>query len=78
MNANLGRSEELCLRIFLDLYTKGKQTAVELAARYDVSQRTIYRKVAILSCILPIIVETGRYGGIRLMEGFELRGVVYG
>lgn len=72
--ANRGRSEEIVVRLLLDLYQRGKQTGAELAARYGVSTRTIYRKLDILSCIVPVIIDVGRNGGIYLMEGFEIRG----
>lgn len=72
--ANRGRSEEIVVRLLLDLYQRGKQTSGELAARYGVSTRTIYRKLDILSCIVPVIIDVGRNGGIYLMDGFEIKG----
>ena len=72
--ANKGRSEEIVVRLLLDLYTKGKQTSKELASRYGVSVRTVLRKLDILSSIVPVVIENGRYGGVSLMEGFEIKG----
>ncbi|MCI8497416.1 MAG: YafY family transcriptional regulator [Clostridiales bacterium] len=48
-------------------------TARELAERFEVSERTIYRDVDTLSQAgIPIYTERGRSGGIRLMEHFVL------
>ena len=48
-------------------------TAAELAGRFEVSQRTIYRDVeALAQAGIPIYAERGRGGGIRLTENFVL------
>ena len=48
----------------------GKITAPELAARFEVSRRTILRDVETLSWAgIPIVTEQGAEGGIYLMEG---------
>ncbi len=55
------------------LLEKKKITAKELSERFEVSQRTIYRDVDILSqCGIPIYTAKGRGGGISLLEGFVL------
>lgn len=47
--------------------------ARELAERFEVSTRTIYRDVETLSLSgIPIYAERGKGGGISLMEGFIL------
>ena len=52
---------------------KGQATAPELAEKFEVSVRTIYRDIDALSGAgIPIYAETGRNGGIRLMNGFVL------
>jgi predicted DNA-binding transcriptional regulator YafY len=48
-------------------------SAAELAARFEVSQRTIYRDIEVLSGLgVPVSAEMGRTGGFRLGEGFFL------
>lgn len=48
-------------------------TAAELAARFEVSPRTVYRDVETLSVSgVPIYMSKGRGGGIRLMDGYVL------
>lgn len=63
-------------RLFGILYyllEKGRATAPELAEKFEVSVRTIYRDIdAISSAGIPIYVTTGRNGGIQLLEGYAL------
>lgn len=48
-------------------------TAKKLAERFEVSQRTIYRDIDILSSSgVPIYTNRGRNGGIKLVENFVL------
>ena len=72
--ANKGRSEEIVVRLLLDLYQRGKQTSAQLASRYGVSKRTVFRKIDILSAIVPVTIEHGREGGISLIDGFVIKG----
>ena len=49
------------------------RTAAELAARFEVSRRTIMRDIDALGEIgVPIIAEVGRNGGYRIADGFWL------
>lgn len=60
-------------RIVYHLLDKGQATSSELAKRFDVSVRTIYRDIDALSGAgIPIYAESGRSGGIRLMNDFVL------
>lgn len=65
--------ESRLFRIVYYLLEKGQATAPELAERFEVSVRTIYRDIDSLSGAgIPIYAESGRNGGIRLMTGFVL------
>lgn len=55
------------------LMNKGTVKASELAERFEVSDRTIYRDVETLSMAgIPIYAKKGRNGGISLTEQFVL------
>lgn len=55
------------------LLSQKSATAKELAERFEVSQRTIYRDVDTLSLAgIPIYTERGKGGGIRLLPDFVL------
>lgn len=56
------------------LLDKRKVTSKELAERFEVSVRTIYRDIDALSLAgIPVYTEKGKGGGISLMEGFVLQ-----
>ncbi len=63
-------------RLFQLLYLlveRGSVTAWELAERFEVSERTIYRDVDALSAAgIPVYTQRGQGGGIRLMDQFVL------
>lgn len=64
---------ERLFEITFVLLEKRSVTAKELAERFGVSVRTIYRDLDILSaCGIPIYTEQGRHGGIYLMEQYSL------
>lgn len=55
------------------LLEKKTVTAKMLSERFEVSQRTIYRDIDILSqCGVPLYATKGRGGGITLLENFVL------
>ena len=55
------------------LLEKGKMPAAELARRFEVSVRTIYRDVDALSAAgVPIYAMPGRKGGVALMDRYVL------
>lgn len=61
------------LAIIYILMNKGTVTARELAERFEVSVRTIYRDVESLSMAgIPIYTRKGKNGGISLTEQFVL------
>ena len=63
--------------IVYHLLDKGGATAPELADKFEVSPRTIYRDIDALSAAgIPIYTEPGRSGGIRLLKSFVLESIV--
>lgn len=64
-------------RLFKILYyilEKGKVTANELAEKYEVSIRTIYRDIDVLSSAgIPIYTIQGKGGGIEILDDFVLK-----
>lgn len=65
--------ESRLFKIIYYLLDKGYATAPELATKFDVSVRTIYRDIDALSGAgIPVYAETGRNGGIYLMNDFVL------
>lgn len=65
--------ESRLFKIVYHLLDKGQATAPELAKRFEVSVRTIYRDIDALSAAgIPVYAEAGRNGGIRLMSDFVL------
>jgi len=64
---------ERAFGILLLLGGGGMVTAPDLARRFEVSVRTIYRDVEMLSATgIPVFAERGTAGGYRLHEGFFL------
>lgn len=65
--------ESRLFKIVYHLLDKGQATAPELAEKFEVSVRTIYRDIDALSGAgIPIYAERGRNGGIHLMDDFVL------
>lgn len=65
------------LGIIYILLNKGTVTAGELAERFEVSTRTIYRDVEALSMAgIPVYTTKGKNGGISLTERFVLDRLV--
>lgn len=65
--------ESRLFKILYYLLDKGHATAPELAEKLEVSVRTIYRDIDALSGAgIPVYAETGRNGGIHLMNDFVL------
>ncbi len=55
------------------LMLKKTVTAKELAERFEVSVRTIYRDIELLSSMnVPVYMTKGKNGGISLLDGYKL------
>lgn len=60
------------LALLLRLQRVGPATATTLAAELEVSERTVYRDVALLQAAgVPLWTEPGPGGGIRLVDGWR-------
>lgn len=61
------------LEITIRLLNRGTVTAKELAERFEVSTRTIYRDIDVLSSAgVPVFTNKGNGGGISLLENYSL------
>lgn len=61
------------LAITLELMAKKRVRASDLAARFEVSTRTIYREIELINQAgIPVVSFTGADGGFELMDGFFL------
>lgn len=61
------------LGITLELLAKKRVTAATLAAKFEVSVRTVYRDVELINQAgIPVASFTGADGGFELMDGFYL------
>lgn len=60
-------SEGLLFQILYHLLSNGEATATELASKFEVSTRTIYRDIDKLSLAgIPVYATAGYRGGIHL------------
>ena len=66
------------LGILLLLRSGATLSATKLALHFEVSPRTIYRDVEMLSMVgVPVYAEMGRNGGFRLAEGYFLTPIMF-
>src|SRR4051794_10607542 len=66
------------LAILLLLRSGKTLSATDLARRFEVSTRTIYRDIETLSAVgVPVYAEMGRAGGFRLLPGYFLPPVMF-
>lgn len=64
--------------IIYHLLNMKRTTSRELAATFEVSERTIFRDINTLSSLgIPICADTGRNGGIYLLDHFVLDKVLF-
>lgn len=65
------------LEITILLLNRGSATAGELAERFQVSTRTVYRDIDVLSSAgVPVYTSKGSNGGIRLLENYALNKAI--
>ena len=62
----------IVLGMLFDLLAKRKLTATYFADKYEISTRTVYRYVDLLSTIVPVYVKRGREGGILISDNYKL------
>lgn len=66
------------LGILLLLRGGATVSAAELARRFEVSQRTVYRDIEALGALgVPVYAEMGRRGGFRLAPGYFLPPIMF-
>lgn len=64
---------QIMIDIMMLLLSKRKLSAQDIASRYDISRRSVYRYVNELSlCGVPVEIARGRYGGISVADAFRL------
>lgn len=62
----------ILLHILFDLLAKRKLTAKYLSEKYEISPRSVYRYVDILSLSVPLYIQRGRNGGIFIADTYTL------
>lgn len=68
----------ILLGILITLLNKGRQTARQLAEKYEISTKTVYRYLSFLDCAgIPTISYMGKNGGIEIASTFQLNTTVF-
>ncbi|MGD1817389.1 MAG: helix-turn-helix transcriptional regulator [Pleomorphochaeta sp.] len=66
------------IQIVFILLNKDKISANELAKKFEVSKRTIYRDIETLSLAeFPIVTTNGKNGGISLMKNYKINSALF-
>lgn len=64
---------QIMLDMLMLLLSKRKLSARQIADRYEISTRSVYRYIEELNiCGVPVDVMRGRYGGIKIADTFRL------
>ncbi len=64
---------QIMFDIMMILLSKKKLTAQQIASRYGISTRSVYRYIEELNvCGVPADVARGRYGGIKIADTYRL------
>ena len=67
----------LIFGIFLYTSQRKRTTAKEIAERFEISPRTVYRYIDALCCAgVPFITEVGKNGGISIAPDFTLENFI--
>ena len=57
--------------LLADLFSSRQDTCENLARKLNVTTRTIYSDIAVLTCSYPIEAVQGRYGGVKVSDWFN-------
>ena len=64
--------------ILMTLLNQKRASATELAAKYELSPRTINRYIdALGEAGIPIVSVSGRHGGFEIMDSFRLEAAYF-
>lgn len=62
----------IAIDMLFDLLSQQRLTASYFSEKYALSPRTVYRYVDLLAASVPIHIQRGRNGGIRIADNFKL------
>lgn len=70
---------DIALGILFTLLSKDEAiTANEIANKYTICTRTVYRYVNFLDLAgIPIVTKTGKTGGIKILNSFNLKNMYF-
>jgi len=57
--------------LLAELVSKRFASCDDLARKFNVNTRTIYRDIELLMCSYPIETVKGRYGGVKVLDWFN-------
>jgi len=74
----MGNVATRLLSLILMMQSRSSWKAAELAAKLDVSERTVHRYMSMLEEMgIPIYTERGPYGGFSLIRGYKLPPLIF-